>query len=50
MGLPIVDKAQLPIDRADSDAFLFNALGIVINHGDVDVLWQANDLMDYAAF
>ena len=50
MGLPLVDKAQLPIDRADFQAIPFNALGIVINHRDVDVLWQVHDFMDYTAF
>ena len=48
--LPFVDHARLPIDRADCKAFCFNAIGIVINNGNVDVGWEVDDFMDYPAF
>jgi hypothetical protein len=47
-GLPFGDYAQLPIDRANFQPLLFNALGIVINHGDLAALRQVHDFMDYA--
>src|ERR1043166_2518971 len=46
---PLVDDAQFAIDRADFEAFFVHALGVVINHGDVDVGREVHDFMDEAA-
>ena len=48
--LPFIDEAQFTIHRADFQPLILNPLRIIVDHGDVDVAGQVDDLLNNACF